>query len=363
MTINVLLVDDSAVIRGLMAKALTADPEVAIAGTAANGVMAITMAKELKPNIIILDIEMPVMDGITALPELIKNSPSSKVIMASTLTLRNAAISMQALALGATDYLSKPSAKSGNEVDIFYRDLLSKVKALGGSQSAPASAAAPAVSHAPATADKMAINVTPGGALVPSGARALAIASSTGGPQALTNLFAQLKGKLQNIPIFITQHMPPTFTTILAEHIAKAGDRICVEAQDRMPVVAGQAYLAPGDYHMVAEKDAAGNVFLRINQDAPENFCRPAADPMLRSLSRVYGTHLAVAVLTGMGQDGMEGAKVVVQNGGGVVAQDEKSCVVYGMPKAVVENRLCKAVLPLSELGGYLIQQIDGSSK
>ncbi len=374
MPIRVLVVDDSVVIRGLMHKALTADPQIAVAGSAANGQMAIDLARELKPDIIILDIEMPVMDGITALPGLMKAAPPHcKIIMASTLTMRNAEISMRALSLGAADYLAKPSSKLGGEVDVFYRELIAKVKALAvvpplpGAALSPAGAVAQAAnktfSAAPMPAMPAAAPfVPPPAAATPlhvTGVKALAIASSTGGPQALLKLFEDVRGRLTSIPIFITQHMPPTFTTILADHITKAGGRVCREAVDGMAVKAGEAYLAPGDYHMVAEKNGMEPV-LRINQNPPENFCRPAADPMLRSLSTIYGRQLAIVVLTGMGQDGMEGAKVAVQAGASVIAQNQESCVVYGMPKAVVDADLCRAVLPLAEIGSYLIRQIEG---
>ncbi len=369
MTISVLLVDDSAIIRGLMNKALSENPSIVIVGSASNGLQAIQMAKELLPKIIILDIEMPVMDGITALPELLKTAPGSKIIMSSTLTSRNASISMQALSLGATDYLAKPSARTGEEVQQFYFELINKILALGGAPpattlhatAAPAQAAKPiAAAPLPPKVDAKPVpKLNPGERLNPMGVTALAIASSTGGPQALLSLFTQLQGKLNNIPIFITQHMPPTFTTILAEHITKTGNRPCTEGKNGEEVVNGHVYLAPGDYHMVMEKNGAGKTIVTLNKNPQENFCRPAADPMLRSLSAIYGSHLAVVVLTGMGQDGMEGAKVVVNNGGGVIAQDEASCVVYGMPKAIVEHKLCKAVLPLNDIAPFLIQQID----
>ena len=163
-----------------------------------------------------------------------------------------------------------------------------------------------------------------------------------------------------DIPIFITQHMPPTFTKILAEHLTKSSGRKCFESQGNEVAAAGNIYLAAGDFHLIPEKNAGGQVVLKNTQDAPENFCRPAADPMLRALSKIYGRHLAVVVLTGMGQDGMQGAKEVVASGGSVIAQNEESCVVYGMPKAVVDNKLCRAVLPLNEIGQYLIRQIEG---
>ncbi|MBY0407708.1 MAG: response regulator, partial [Rickettsiales bacterium] len=282
--------DDSAVIRGLMSQALEAYAEIAIVGRAANGETAINIAKELQPDIIILDIEMPVMDGITALPHIVKISPRSKIIMASTLTSRNASISLQALALGATDYLAKPTAKTGNEVDIFYRDLVSKIYGLSGLPvpSTPASGkpAAPVLAPPPVprTATPRVTPLQPGGKLNPMGFHALAIASSTGGPQALMQFFGALKGRLNSLPIYITQHMPPTFTTILAEQLGKASGKPAQEGKDGVEVQPGQIYIAPGDYHMVAERQDK-RVVIRTNQNAPENFCRPAADPMLRALA------------------------------------------------------------------------------
>lgn len=371
-TINVLLVDDSAIIRGLMSKALSADPQINIIGTAGDGLMAISAVQRQAPDVIVLDIEMPRMDGISALPELLKIAPAAKVIMASTLTLRNAGISMQAMALGAADYLPKPTAKSSEEVEHFYRDLIGKVKALGQAAanarvaSAPTSAGA-AVSATPAeprpmSAPKPAIHPPPLSTvpLANVGVKALAVASSTGGPQALVSFFEQLKGHLQHTPIFVTQHMPANFTTILAEHITRVAGRLCAEAKEGEVVVPERIYLAPGDFHMLAEKNAVGQVMLHVNQGPQENFCRPAADPMLRSFTKIYGSQLLLIVLTGMGQDGMLGARELVAAGGNVIAQDEASCVVYGMPKAVVENHLARAVLPLSGIAPYLISQLEG---
>ncbi|MCC7259654.1 MAG: chemotaxis response regulator protein-glutamate methylesterase [Alphaproteobacteria bacterium] len=354
-----MLVDDSVIVRGLISRALSALPHIQIVASASNGALAIPIAKEQRPDIIILDIEMPEMDGITALPKLIEASPKTKVIMASTLTLRNAGISMQALSLGAADYVAKPSAKQPEELQAFYRELYSKILALAGvpeSPAMPASApvAKPAVSTSAAAAPTP-YSLAPSKPLAP--VRALAIASSTGGPQALQKLFDGLKGKLNHIPIFVTQHMPPMFTALLAEQLAKAGARVCAEGKNGERVLPGHIYVAPGDYHMLAVKDEGG-VALRLTQDPPVNFCRPAADPMLQSLSAIYGSGLLTVVLTGMGQDGFEGARTVVANGGNVVAQDEVSSVVWGMPRAVAVGGLCRAVLPLPDISGYLIQSI-----
>jgi two-component system chemotaxis response regulator CheB len=205
------------------------------------------------------------------------------------------------------------------------------------------------------------VTLQPPKASASSSVKALAIASSTGGPQALMALFGALKGKLGGIPIFITQHMPATFTTILADHLAKAGERPCKEGADGDAVKNGQTYIAPGNYHMTVEKQDKSLV-IRTNQNLPESFCRPAADPMLRSLSAIYGSDILVVVLTGMGADGLEGSKIVVSNGGRVIAQDEASSVVWGMPGAVAEGGLCQAVLPLTDIAPYLMRTIPNAS-
>jgi len=354
--LKVLVVDDSAVVRGLISKALEEDSRITVAGTAGNGQRALEIAQTLKPDIIILDIEMPVMDGLTALPLLLKIVPKCKIIMCSSFTQSSVAITIKALEMGAADTIGKPLATNGESTNGFRGDLRRKVLALGGLQDGVAGSSQkvqPAVDSVSADMLNAPLNL--------KGVEALAIASSTGGPQALMTLFADLKGALRDIPIFITQHMPPSFTAILAEHLAKVGHRVCKEAVDGEVVRPGCTYIAPGDYHMLLEK-ASVNVFVRLTQDPPENYCRPAADPMLRSLSTVYGSHLAVLVLTGMGQDGLLGCKQVVEQGGAVVAQDQSTSVVYGMPKAVAANNLCKAILPLPKIARYLIEQIEGKA-
>lgn len=356
MAVRVMLVDDSTIVRGLITRALTATPDIQIVATAFNGARAIPVAKEHQPDIIVLDIEMPEMDGITALPKLLEAAPKAKIIMASTLTLRNAGISLQALELGASDYVAKPSARLPEELEIFYRELREKIHALAGARTKKTQSSAiltPSITSSSSNAITLLSPHTP--LAIPI--KALAIASSTGGPQALLKLFTDIKGKFKHLPIFITQHMPPIFTTILAEHLSKAGDRICMEAKDGEEIKPGCTYVAPGDYHMLVVQEN-GKTILRLNQNAPVNFCRPAADPMIQSLSKVYGRHLLVLVLTGMGQDGLEGAKTAVANGGSVVAQDEATSVVWGMPKAVATNNLCRAVLPLPDIHNYLLQHI-----
>lgn len=212
---------------------------------------------------------------------------------------------------------------------------------------------------APAKAGTGEISLRP----IPAGfcARALAIGSSTGGPQALFKLFEDLRGSLSKVPVFVTQHMPATFTTILAEHLGRSSGMDCAEAEDGEPVRAGRIYVARGDYHLVVKPGPSGPV-IKINQDPPENFCRPAVDPMLRSLAAVYERRLLTVILTGMGQDGMRGSRVVVEKGGVVIGQDEATSVVWGMPGAVATNGLCSAVLPLDRIAAQVRKLTEGAS-
>jgi len=368
--IKVMIVDDSAIIRGLMTRALKEAPDIEIIATAADGQIAVDNLSWAKPDVIVLDIEMPNMDGLTALPKLVEKLPSAHVIMASTLTLRNAEISMKAMELGATDYLPKPTAKTPDATAEFFRDLITKVRALAGTptlrSSRPVAPAAPKPVPNPPAAAAAAIMAAPAPpataftAAKPAGrVAAIAIASSTGGPQALQTLFGLVKNRLARVPVFITQHMPPTFTTILAEHLAKAAGVPCREAKDGEIAAPGTVYVAPGDFHMVPEAVAGGGVVIRLNQNPPENFCRPAADPMLRALAGIYGAELLTLVLTGMGQDGLEGAKVAAAKGGLVVAQDQASCVVWGMPRAVTEAGVAKVILPLDAIPDYLARAVQ----
>lgn len=383
--IKVMVVDDSAIIRGMMTRMLKQDEEIEVVASAAQGIMAVSTLKQQRADVILLDIEMPEMDGLTALPLLLETQPDTKIIMVSTLTARNAEISMKALSMGASDYLPKPSSRSGNDVtDQFYRELIGKVKALGRKRavatgpstydtmtSAPAPAAAslaltppavvrpatPILRSGSASSDVASPNTLP--VTYPAHKiKAVAIACSTGGPQALLKLYSGLKDKLPQVPIFITQHMPPTFTTLLCNHLQMSSGKPCAEGKDGETVQSGNSYMAPGDYHMEVRIGIPSPV-LHINQNPPENFCRPSADPMLRSLSQVYGKHLLVVVLTGMGQDGLLGAKAAVDAGGFVIAQDEASSVVWGMPKAVAEAGICGAVLPLDAIAPYLIKVVE----
>ncbi len=357
--VRVLIVDDSATIRGFIARALKADPEIAVISSAADGQMAIDVLRQHPDiEIIILDIEMPVMDGLTALPLLLKTVPGVRVIMASTLTLRNAEISFKALALGASDYVPKPSARDLDAAADFHRELNEKIKAiaLAARKGRPGNISATKMPAPAATLPPLSSLPLPPPSIMER-ADALAIASSTGGPQALVEMFKGLAGKLARVPVFVTQHMPPSFTTILAQNIAKAAGTPCHEAVDGETVKPGVIYVAPGDFHLIVEASAGMNI-LRITQSPPENFCRPAADPMFRSLAAIYGRKLLGVVLTGMGSDGKLGAEKIVEAGGQILAQDEATSVVWGMPRAVAEAKLAKAVLPLPQLPLYILRAI-----
>jgi two-component system, chemotaxis family, protein-glutamate methylesterase/glutaminase len=336
---RVMVCDDSAVIRGAVARMLDADPAVHVVARVANGQSALDELKRTSVDVLVLDIEMPVMDGMTALPLLLRADPGLKVIMASTLTTRGADIALRALRLGAADYVPKPSAVTGDEA--FRRELVEKVKGLARLRrriSQPV--------H-----ELTGLRLRPA-AIVPP--RLLAVGSSTGGPQALFTLVQGL-GKTLNVPIVMTQHMPATFTPILAEHISKLGGLPCAEAREGEMLTAGRIYLAPGDRHLLV--DAARNVLqVRLSSDPPENFCRPSVDPMLRSAATACDGRVLVAMLTGMGQDGLAGTRRVIDAGGSAVAQDEATSVVWGMPGAVAQAGLCHAVLPLPRMAPKLLE-------
>ncbi|MFN0042345.1 MAG: chemotaxis response regulator protein-glutamate methylesterase [Alphaproteobacteria bacterium] len=347
--------DDSAVFRTVLKRALEADPEILVTAVACNGQEAIAFAQRETFDVVVLDIEMPIMDGLTALPKILAAQPRTKIVIASTLTHRNASISLQALERGAADYVTKPTATSymSGGGDDFRRELVAKVRALAG-RGAPtvgAARAMPAVTGAPPMAKGGRDFVLRKSTL--RRVEALAIGSSTGGPQALQTLLVGLKNDLKRVPVLITQHMPPTFTKILAEHISRSTGLRASEGIDGESVCAGRIYVAPGDFHMEVVRRGT-EVTLRLHQGERENFCRPAVDPMLRSMVTCWYGAVLTVILTGMGQDGMNGARNLVEAGGTVVAQDEDSSVVWGMPGAVAMAGLCSAVMPIDKLAEHV---------
>jgi two-component system chemotaxis response regulator CheB len=373
--VRVMVVDDSAVVRGLVTRMLEEDPHLQVVASVGNGQMALNALERHDVEVAILDIEMPVMDGLTALPLLLKVDPHLQVIMASTLTLKNADISLKALERGAADYIPKPttSREISGGVD-FKAHLVEKVRALAAvrrrfprrlaKSEGPAPLLRPVAPAAPSAPSEPAIRpgiyhrqtqplVFRNPAIEPPDV--IAIGSSTGGPQALFSVFSAMKVGSVRQPILITQHMPPTFTTILAEHISRVSGWRAAEGVDGEPVVSGRVYIAPGDYHMVVETRGVEKV-IRLNKNPPENFCRPSVDPMLRSMAQAWGRRVLVVILTGMGSDGLRGGQAVVEAGGTVIAQDEASSVVWGMPGAVATAGICSAVLPLTDIPQHVMR-------
>lgn len=370
---EVLIVDDSAVIRGMIRRWLETEATIKVVGSAANGEIAVREATRLQPDIVLLDIEMPVMDGMTALPLLKAALPHSHIVMASTLTTRNADISLQAMRLGATDYIPKPESRSELSAgDNFKNAVIAKVIALGTakrqklgervpstvSQSSEITARAVGRANLASSAVRAASPVRAAAparrtspALPP---QILAIGSSTGGPQALFKFFEMLKPSF-TLPIIITQHMPATFTAILATHLTKISGRECVEAESGMVVSPSNVYVAPGGKHMLV-RGTPGQATIKLTKDAEENFCRPAVDPMYRSAAEVYGGRVLGLVLTGMGSDGCKGCKVLRDAGGQVFAQDEATSTVWGMPGAVSKAGLADKVLPLDQIADAVMR-------
>ncbi|MBL8660853.1 MAG: chemotaxis response regulator protein-glutamate methylesterase [Rhodospirillales bacterium] len=350
--IRALIVDDSAVVRGLVSRLLAEQPDIEIAATASNGEQALKALAGARFDVVVLDVEMPVMDGLTALPKMLAIDPDVRVIIASTLSKPGAAITIRALAAGAADYIPKPSASrdltsAATDGDGFRRDLVIKVRALGEAGRRRRDQPAPGVGSEE-VAEGLGSASWPLRRTPPTRPEILVIGSSTGGPQALSTLVGGLPADL-TLPILIAQHMPPHFTAILAEHLARIGRRPCAEGRDGEPIQPGRIYVAPGDFHMIVGRDGRRRV-IRINQAPPENFCRPAVDALFRSAAACYGAATLAVVLTGIGADGTRGGEAVVAAAGALIAQDEASSVVWGMPGSVARAGLCSAVLPLEAL-------------
>lgn len=341
--IRVFVVDDSSVVRRLVTEELSAQPDLEVAGTAQHGREAIDKMTALDPDLVILDIEMPQMDGLTALDHLRQSHPRTPVIMFSALTELGAAATLEALSRGATDFFAKPSG--GGDLNasraVIRTELIPAIRTLGVRRTKPRVAPTPAT-VTPKTPSP------PPPPLPPARVERIdlvVIGASTGGPNALAEVFASFPRTFP-VPILIAQHMPPMFTRLLAERLTKHSPIPTAEAQPGIDLEPGKAWIAPGDFHLVVVRDGT-RVRLAVNQDPPENACRPAVDPLFRSAAAVYGAHCLGVVLTGMGQDGLRGSQAIRTAGGQVVAQDEATSVVWGMPGAVARAGLADKVLPL----------------
>jgi two-component system chemotaxis response regulator CheB len=354
--IRVMIVDDSAVVRGLVARWLDEEPGIEVVARHANGKLAVADVARSAPDIVLLDVEMPVMDGLEALPLLLEAKPGVRVLMVSTLTKRNAEISFKALALGAIDYLPKPDSNFELTLSADFRgEVIRKVKALGPvRRHARVDEEAPQVSAGAAQA-RLAFSYRPF-SLVPP--RVIAIGSSTGGPQVLSGMLGTLSSALLRVPVLIAQHMPPVFTAILAERLTKATGREVKEGRDGEPVKPGTIYVAPGGHHMTVMRPTSP--VLRIGDEPPVHFCRPAIDPLFKSVAYTFGPASLGIVLTGMGHDGAAGARSIADAGGSVIAQDEESSVVWGMPAAAASVGACAALLPPNEIATVTAKLVRG---
>jgi len=363
--IKVMIIDDSAIIRGLVSRWIAEQPDLEYVGGGINGRDGLMRAPKLDPDVIILDIEMPEMDGLTALPQLLKAVPGVKVIMASTLTKNGAEVTIKALTLGAADYIPKPDAGRIAGAEEYKQELFRKLQGLGrkrpqkwlpSSQPKPALLGEPA--KKPTLYESRPVVLRP--LNLKNRVEALFIGSSTGGPEALRQVVQGLVGQVK-VPIFLTQHMPVLFTKILAEHLTKQCNAKVVEAEHNMVPVPGQFHLAPGGKHMVVVRSTVG-VRIMLNDDAPENFCKPAVDPLFRSAVQVYGDHILAVVLTGMGHDGREGSRKIVERGANIIVQDEATSVVWGMPGSVAAAGLASAIKPLNEIAPSILKILRGEA-
>jgi two-component system, chemotaxis family, protein-glutamate methylesterase/glutaminase len=351
--IRVLIIDDSVVIRKVLCDALAVDPAIEVAGTAPDGRIGLAKIAQLHPDLVTLDVEMPVLSGLETLAEIRKLYRKLPVIMFSTLTERGASTTLDALALGASDYVTKPSNTGSLELTLskIREELIPKVKALctpQGGEQWPAPRASPEATRIAAAA------ASAHGA---SRIDILAIGTSTGGPNALAEVLPAIPGNFP-VPIVIVQHMPPLFTRLLAERLNKQSALTIHEGAVGATLEAGHAWIAPGDHHMVVGRQGT-SVRLALNHEPPENSCRPAVDVLFRSVAATFGANALAVVLTGMGADGVRGCEVIRQHGGQVLVQDEESSVVWGMPGQVAAAGYADGVFPLSAMAGEIGRRVQ----
>ena len=344
--IRVMVVDDSVVVRLLVAEALHADPDLELAGVANNGQAALDKLDELRPDVVVLDVEMPVLDGLATLKQLRARDKRLPVVMFSTLTSRGASTTIDALTYGASDYVTKPSTSNRAEsVGVLKEELLPKLKALASRRSHPPRAHVPAPSRHRA-----------GGGL-----EAVVIGVSTGGPNALADMLPMLPGDL-SVPVLVVQHMPPMFTKMLAQRLDKLCALTVDEAVGGELLRPGQVWIAAGGKHLTVSRTDRG-LLLATNEDPPVNSCRPAVDVLFASAARTFGSHVLACVMTGMGQDGLEGSRLIQEAGGQVITQDEETSVVWGMPRFVTEKGISEAVLPLDRIAGEIARRVGSRGR
>ncbi len=353
--IRVLIVDDSVVIRRLLSDELGKDPDLDIVGTAPTGKIALAKIPQVNPDIVTMDIEMPEMDGLEAVTEIRKIYATLPIIMFSTLSQRAARETLEALSRGANDYVTKPAnvGSASLAMQRVREELIPKIKVLCAGRRAPAETPRPAPTPLSSPPQPRGIQSP----ALDQPVDVVAIGVSTGGPNALGNVFESLPCDLP-VPILIVQHMPPVFTKCLAERLAAKSGMPVQEGASGATLCPGQAWIAPGGYHMVVTRNGT-NVELALNEDPPENSCRPAVDVLFRSVAQVFGARTLAVMLTGMGYDGLKGCEVLHECGAQILAQDEASSVVWGMPGAVAEAGLAHQVLPLSQIPGAIVARVQ----
>lgn len=344
--IRVLIVDDSVVVRSRISKLLSSDPELEVVGVAATGSIALSKIPQLNPDVVILDVEMPDMDGLETLAAIRKSYPILPVIMFSTFTRAGASATLEALSLGATDYATKPS--NLGSVDAankhIWEDLVPKIKFFGSGSTKLVPPVTPDLIATPTRSLAQRVDV-------------IAIGVSTGGPYALAAMLPQLPADLP-VPILIVQHMPPMFTKLLAERLASISQIQVDEAISGTVLKPGQVWIAPGDFHIIVKRSGK-DVQIITHQAPPENSCRPSVDVLFRSVAEVYQSGAIAVVLTGMGQDGLRGCECIRSVGGQILAQDKASSVVWGMPGFVANSGLADQVVPLNQMVDVIIRRID----
>ncbi len=362
-----MVVDDVAIVRRLVIDALSVDSEIQVVGMAANGREALAKIPTLNPDLVILDYEMPEMDGLETLRELKKLYPRIRVVLFSTYTRHGAKVTLDALWLGADDYATKVSASNlVSATRCVQSELIPKIKALcppDEEREMRAGVAAMVAAAPPAAAAAVRASLLGGRAPGRAAARTeiVAMGASTGGPRILATILEKLPPDLA-APIVIVQHMPPLFTKSLAERLDGCTPLRCAEGEDGAILAPGTVWIAPGNWHMRVIREG-NTATLKLSGEAPENSCRPSADPLFRSVADAYGSAALGVVLTGMGQDGLKGAERIRERGGAVLAQDEASSVVWGMPGAVARAGIAERVLPGREIAAEIARRVTAGRR
>lgn len=370
--IRVLVVDDSVVVRRVVMDELSSQPDIEVVGAAGSGRAALEKLSQLEPDLVILDIEMPEMDGLTALTEMRRTHSRLPIIMFSSLTELGAAATLDALSRGASDFFAKPRSSGGldDSRQIIRAELLPAIRALcarsvvsdrvGASTKSSTGSSPDGQGHSESHAPRRSTTIPATAAASLASSRLgrielVVIGASTGGPNALADLFCALPRNFP-VPLLVVQHMPPMFTRLLAERLTKISPIPTAEAESGLELTPGRALIAPGDHHLILRRDGV-RIRTVINQDAPENSCRPAVDPLFRSVADLFGRHVLGVVLTGMGQDGLRGCEAIRAASGQIIAQDEATSVVWGMPGAVARAGLADAVLPLPAIADEIVRR------